>query len=272
MADKQNKNQPKGKKASKVTPDAAPSSKPGFDPKPVHVGGESIVDRLLPHVKKIAVFVGATLVVLVVVFFVVWLQDRKKEANTDELGDVLKVADEPVVVEPAPSPVAPPATDDKDKKNDTFPSYTARADGVLAAIAKHDTPLADPVFRGGLLLQAGKVDEAIAEYRKSENAQGTDGVLAREGLGIALETKAQAEKDPAAKTKGLEDALAAFKAMQPDDNGWRRGYALYHQGRILWQLGKHDEAKAALEKAKELGKDTVLSQLAEERLASLGAS
>jgi tetratricopeptide (TPR) repeat protein len=102
---------------------------------------------------------------------------------------------------------------------------------------------------------------------------GLDGVLAREGLGLALEAKATAEKDPTARQQALEDSLAAFVAMQPDDKGPGRAYALYHQGRILVQLGKRDEAKAAFQKAKDIGKDkdADLAELVDERLAMLGA-
>ena len=99
------------------------------------------------------------------------------------------------------------------------------------------------------------------------------GVLSREGLGIALETKALAEKDNAARQKGLEEALAAFTAEQPDEAGMRRAYALYHQGRIQQTLGKRAEAKALFEKAKAAVKnDHDLAELVEKRLAALGAS
>jgi tetratricopeptide (TPR) repeat protein len=84
--------------------------------------------------------------------------------------------------------------------------------------------------------------------------------------------KATQEKDATARQKGLEEALATFKSMQPDDKGPRAAYALYHQGRMLALLGKRDEAKAVFEKAKELGKNTDLAERVDERLAGLGAS
>jgi tetratricopeptide (TPR) repeat protein len=123
-----------------------------------------------------------------------------------------------------------------------------------------------------MLVTAGKVDEAIVEYRKGETAKGLEGVLAREGLGIAIETKALAEKDAAARQKGLEDALAVFQKMQPDEKGPRAAYAQYHQGRILAQLQRNAEARTAFDKAKELGADSELPSLIEERLAMLGGS
>src|SRR4029079_3801494 len=113
--------------------------------------------------------------------------------------------------------------------------------------------------------------DAIAEYKKHTTGNTLDAVLAREGLGLALEMKAEQEKDAAARQKGLEEALVAFQAMQPDDKGPRYAFALYHQGRILALLGKNAEAKTQFEKAKEAGKDTGLPALIEERLASRAA-
>ena len=84
--------------------------------------------------------------------------------------------------------------------------------------------------------------------------------------------KAEAEKDATTRQKGLEEALAMFQAMQPDEKGPRRAYAMYHQGRVLNLLGKNAEAKTALEKAKELGKDAPdLAELIDQRLESLGS-
>ncbi len=111
---------------------------------------------------------------------------------------------------------------------------------------------AQPSFKAGLLMDAGKTDEAIAEYRRGIGESGLEGVMSREGLGIALETKALAEKDNAAKQKGLEEALAVFSTMQTDETGPRYAYAIYHQARIQETLGKKAEAKALYEKAKPL--------------------
>ncbi len=254
MADKDTK------KDSKDVPDAAT---PGFDPKPMQIGGESLLDRLLPHMKKIVVAILLTALVLGVVFFVIWLKDRKHAKETDRLAVVLEVADRPVR-DPG-TPVDPKA------KDPTFGDVKERATAVLDALAKENTDAAGPTYRASLLVQAGKLDEAILEYRKAQGQLGLDGVLAREGLGLAIEMRAEAEKDAAARQKGLEEALTTFQTMQPDEKGPRRAFALYHQGRVLAILGKRADAKTALEKAKELGKDVAeLPELIDQRLASLG--
>jgi predicted negative regulator of RcsB-dependent stress response len=237
---------------------------PGFDPKPVQVGGESILDRLIPHMKKIVVAIVITSIVLGIIFFVIWLQDRKHAKETDKLAQVVDVAARPVL--------APGEKADPKDKDQPFADAKERANAVLDTMSTQATDLAGPSYKGAMLLRAGKTDEAIAEYKKDENKPGMDGVLAREGLAIALETKAEAEKDPAARQKGLEDALAEFQKMQPDEKGARHEYALYHQGRVLDELGKRADAKAALQKAKAaITPGSPLAELVDMRLAAIGA-
>lgn len=238
------------------------TAKPGFDPKPVQLGGEGLLDRLAPHIKKIAWSLVAITAVLAVFFTVRALQNSKKEKETEKLQQVLAVSD--LQVRPAGEPADPKS------KDVTFGDNKERAEAVLDALAKSGTDAAGPTYRASMLVQAGKLDDAIAEYKKAQSKSGIEGVLAREGLGIALEMKAEAQTDSAAKQKGLEDALAEFKAMQPDPAGPRYAFALYHQGRILSVMQKKDEAKAMLEKAKDAGKGTEVVELADQRIASLG--
>ena len=237
---------------------------PGFDPKPVQVGGESILDRLIPHMKKIVIAVVITSVVLGVVFFFIWLKDRKHAKETDKLAQVIDVASRPVL--------APGEKPDPKEKEQPFADAKERANAVLDMMSTQATDLAGSSYKAAILLRAGKVDDAITEYRKDESKPGIEGVMAREGLGVALESKAQAEKDPAARQKGLEDALAEFQKMQPDEKGPRHEYALYHQGRVLAELGKNADAKATLQKAKAaVPPGSSLVELVDMRLAALGA-
>jgi tetratricopeptide (TPR) repeat protein len=254
------------KDKSKPKSAASPGAKPAFDPNPVRVGEDSLLERLKPHAKKMAVIAAIGVVVLVIVMIVVYFQDRKAEAHTAKVAAVLDVASVPV------DPAAAKAKDDKRIGPKPYANDAERANAVLDAMAKQGAKV-DPTYKATALIDAGKIDEAIAEYKKAEHAAGIDGVLAREGLGLALEARAEQHKsDAAARQKDLEAALAEFKLMQPLDNGPRRAFALYHQGRVLEELGKKADAKAAFDKAKELGKDTDLPQLIDERLARLGAS
>jgi hypothetical protein len=241
-----------------------------FDPKPVRVGGESIVDRLLPHKTKIIVMILVGFAIWGTIAIVMWVRDRKETKETTRLAAVLDIAGKPVHAPPAAgSGSAAPAPAPVD--DDSFPDDKSRALAVLSALATQHTDKAGPAYQASMLVTAGKIDDAIAMYRAGQTKPGLEGVLAREGLGLALETKAGEDKDDAAKKKDLEDALAAFQAMQPDDKGPGHALALYHQGRILMQLQRKDDAKAALLKAKEAGKDPDLVERVDERLAMLGA-
>ena len=228
-------------------------SKPAEPPKPVNIGGESFLDRILPYMKQIIIAIAVLAVVLVIIFTIRYVRERGQFAATRKLDAVLEVAREPIR-----------GKDEKpDPKKPSFASPKERAAAVLDMIAKQGTDAAGHAFAGGQLLDAGKgtADKTL------------EGVLCREGLGLALEAKAAGEKDAAARQKGLEEALAAFVAEQSDETGPRRAYALYHQGRIQQLLGKRAEAKALFSKAKDANKgDRELADLVEKRLAALGAS
>lgn len=258
MADKDDK---------KLSKDA-PSATPRFDPKPVQLGGESLIERLTPHVKKIAVVLVGIALILTVVFTVRHFKERARQKDTTKFARVIDIADREIKEPGAPEP------DPKDPKakEPKFANVKERALAVLAELEKQGTNAGGPVYKASLLVQAGKLDEAIAEYKKGTSAKGLDGVLAREGLGIAIEEKALAEKDATARSKGLEEALSTFQSMQPDEKGPRAAYASYHEGRILAHMQKWAEARAAFEKAKTLGADGELPTMIDERLASLGGS
>jgi hypothetical protein len=201
-------------------------------------------------------------VILFVVFGRRWWIDRGLTADTDKIALVIAAGDHPVRAK----------GDTADPKTTTFADPAERANAVLTAIAQQGTD-PGPLYRASMLVDAGKLDEAITEYTKLESDKTIDGVLAREGKGLALETKAAADKDNAASQKGYESALAEFVVMQPDPAGPRYAYAQYHQGRMLILLGKQAEAKDAFTKAKDAAKSSSdqLPELIEKRLASLGA-
>lgn len=232
------------------------------DIKPVQIGGESLADRLLPHLKKITIAVGVGALIVAVVLGVRWFRERGRSKETKQYAEVAAVAARQVRA----------AGEEIDKGVPSFASNKERAAAVLDAAAKHASQVTTETYRGAMAFGAEQYDTAIASFRKGIGAAGLDGVLAREGLALALEAKASAEKDAAAKQKGLEEALATARTIQPDDNGPRRAYALYHEARLLLLLGKTAEAKPLFEKVRTMGEGTELESLAEARLASLDAT
>jgi hypothetical protein len=147
-------------------------------PKPVQLGGESLLDRILPHIKKIAIST-IILAVLISMFFGYKACQRNKQAKgTEKVAAVLDVAQKPVL-----PPGMPP-----DPKIPAYASDKEKAEKVLEEMAKQDTESTGPAFRASMLVDAGKLDEAIGVYRTCDDGKEIENVLCREGLGIALET------------------------------------------------------------------------------------
>ncbi len=236
----------------------------GLQVTPVHVGGDSLLDRLVPHIKKVALALVAAAVVLTVFFLWRWWQHREAEQATEHLARALELGDRAVI---------PLDMDLGDKMPEHYKSQADRAQATLGELGKAgEVRDAAALYEAQILVQAGKLDEALARYRRLGGAAGLDGAIAREGVGVVLETQAAAAKDPAQRQKLLEEALAAFRAVQADDKGPRRDYALYHEARMLEAMGKPGDAVAPLKKALVVAPESALRSVIEMRLSALGAS
>jgi len=235
---------------------------------PVAIGGDSIVDRLLPHVKKIIAVVVVAAVVVMAFFSVVWYRQRNAEKASLHVANAVEILRRDVTPAPAEGQPPPPAQPGKEPG---FDSYQTRAEAAIAALKQAGSAeAAAALLEASLQLQAGKIDAAEAIYRQHSVGTSLDAVLAREGLGYVAERRAAAITDPAQRQQALEGALKAFRAMQTDDKGPRRDFALYHEARILMLLDKNAEAKAALEKALELPSSDIKSDI-QQRLAQIAA-
>jgi hypothetical protein len=238
---------------------AASDEPAGVNPQAVYVGGESIADRILPHLKKILIGVIALAVVISAFFAYRYYQKSKAEKATDAVLTAMEEGKRDIEATPAPEP----EPGDDENVEVTYASRAERAEAVLAAMAKAkgDPRTGVALYEAAQLLEAGRLDEAAAAYGKLATRAGLEGVLAREGQGFVAEARPD-----------LDAALEAFRAMQTDDAGPRRSFALYHEGRILAMQKKTDEARTvletALDKAKETG-DSGLAELIEARLIQL---
>jgi tetratricopeptide (TPR) repeat protein len=255
-------------------------------------GVTTFADRLKPHVGKLVAVVGLLLVAAVA--FITWRWwDGRNEAKASALyaqameilnrrvdppkeADPTKDASEPA------EPAALPGEEEEDKPI-TYPSIKVRAETALKALDKlaadfggTDVDRSARMLRAAALDQAGRGDDAAKLYQDVATSEGGEiASLAREQLGYVYEAKAMAAADPSARQAGLTQALEQFKLIQPKDGATRRDLALYHEGRILGLMDKHDEAVAALEKALAIvnknGAKSALKTDIERRLALLDA-
>src|SRR4051812_26721290 len=126
------------KPVAKPTPPALKqAAKAAEPPTPVHIGGESLLDRIRPHIKQILIGIVVVAVVLTAIFTVQTFKDRKQVSRTEKLDDVLNVAERPIRAKDQPV----------DPKKPSFASAKERAAAVLDEMAKKDTDLAGHAFR-----------------------------------------------------------------------------------------------------------------------------
>jgi predicted negative regulator of RcsB-dependent stress response len=246
---------------------------------------DRITRALKPHAMPLAVACGVVALVVVVYTSWNWWHQRQLSAATEIYARAVVLTHVPI----RGADDAAPGQDDKKKAErppdprgipSEFATTADRARAVLSALEELADEYGDTdVGRQGLLLQGetlyqlGRFGDAAARYREYADGGGTDLMVlsAREGVAYSLEAKALADKDAKARQTGLEQALKAFQAMQPQGDGPRRDEALYHQARVEKELGRVDQARKTLEQILTEHQDTPLKRDIEMRLSALSA-
>jgi tetratricopeptide (TPR) repeat protein len=250
---------------------------------------------LQPHTTKIVIGCSIVLLALIGFFTYQWWDQREHARATTIYDQAVALARAPIVPDPIPEDTgeqgaegegptqmaALPKDENKDGIPDSFPSRNARAQAALAPLHKlraeyGSTQVAkeSSLLHASMLYDAGRYAEAMDMYKNylSGGAVGQFKTMAREGMGHAQEALAMSQEDPQARKAALEKALETYRAIQSDDKGLERDRALYHEARILAQLGRTQEALAALEKALELQPEGALTHDINQRLAQLQAA
>ena len=261
-------------------------------------GVDRIVRAIRPHAAKLAVVGGLVVVIVLGVTTYRWWQQRKLTQAT-ELYARAATLNHVEVSPPEPTPEPAKAAGDDAKPADKeaakpaeepaleldargipkkFASAEQRAGAVLAVLDQlMDEYESTSVAKQARLLQAealyqlGRYAEAADRFRQYADEGGPQELVlsAREGAAYSLEAMAMAEKDPKAQQAGLEKALKAFTDMQPQADGPRHDEALYHQARILAQLGRAEQARKTFEQVLVDHPDTSLKPDIEMRLPAL---
>jgi hypothetical protein len=154
--------------------------------------------------------------------------------------------------------------EDGSKARQLYPTFKSIAERQGAALAKYreveskypgtGAAILARLAEAGLLFDQGDARGAISAYedvKTSPLAQADAEVRGRalEGVGFARELLAQT--DAANKDKHLDDALAAFKALEQIDLKGFKELGMYHQARVLQAKG---ETAKAVEILKEVEK------------------
>jgi len=255
-------------------------AKPDIEEQDEFVSGvQHITEKLKPYAKQL--LIGGTLVLIAVVAAIGYNMYRnKKAAAASELyGKALQLYDEPVMSEEEATLIK---SLNLPNQQDfvTHPSVKARAEMALEILDELQSKYASTeaaqtvrLFHAGVLFDAERFDEAADMYSDyaGSDAPAEQRAVAREGQAYALEAKALAAKDDAARKAGLEAALAVFKQVQPDVDGVLRDRSLYHQARVLQSLDRRDEAVALYNEVLDTIPTTALRRDINDRLATLDA-
>jgi len=194
-------------------------------------------DYLRPHAIKIGAVLGGVALVLIGFSVYSWWHTKREAEATRIFGEVTKTLEATVEEEPKPDKAETPEKAEKPEKKDgdkmTFASVKAKNEAALALVDRiereygsTDVAVQARLVKAGLLFDLGRYDEAAALYQKMVEKGGSLRFLAAEGQGYAYEAKGD-----------LDAALTAFQRLQPDEKGFYRDFALFHQARILARKG-----------------------------------
>jgi hypothetical protein len=238
-----------------------------------------IIEAVRPHAKAIAIVsIG---VVLIVAGLSIWtgLERRKAGNATKAFTDVVAKLNAPVEEAGPQLDLSDPSNPQLAAKKADYKTFADRDQAALDEVSKLEGAYKGKVatdariVQAGLLYDAGKYDEAIAAYKDFLTASPPPelGARAREGIGYALEAKALAQTDAAARNAGLDEAQRAFAQIEADEKGPFMGLALYHRARIAQLKGDKAGAVSLYKQAAEKLTGSALAEEVKGRLDLLEA-
>jgi len=242
-------------------------------------GMDKLGRAIKPYAGRLLVLVGVIAVVAVGLTTWNWWKERKAGAATSILSQAVSLGRVQVTdVPPEPNPRMPP---DPRQLPAYFKTRSDRAKAVIETIdslkgsyGSTSASHAADLVAARALLDLSRFSEALDRYKSYLGHGGPDmlKLTAREGVGYALEGMAAAEEQVEARQAGFKRALAAFESMQPNAEGPGRDEALFHQARILVELGQRDDAVTRFEQILADHPDSGLKQDVELRLLAMGGS
>lgn len=212
--------------------------------------------------------IGLGLLGCLAVLAAAWAFDHwstgKREAATDKFAQATRIAEAELITDENP---AKPDVD----KVPRFKSDKDRLEATLAELDKieKENPSSDVatrafLYRGGALYELGRFADAQAAYQKYLDKAGGDDALAflaREGIGMCAEAQGK-----------LDDALAAYKQLEPKSGDFFRDRSLWDEGRVLMKKGDLKGAEAAYKDLLAKSPQTPLRDEVATRLGQMGVA
>jgi predicted negative regulator of RcsB-dependent stress response len=183
-----------------------------------------------PYARAILIVVGTTLAIVFVVWGLSTYFEHRSEAAAEAFGRAVKIYDADLLTGDAP------AKSDEENPIPRFKTEKERSDATLAQLTELEkkwgsTDVAKNalIFRAGIEYDLGRFDESAKLYKQAGERAAKDpqvAAVAHEGAGLCAEAENK-----------LDDALAAYKAMEPKTGDFYRDRALYDQARVYLKKG-----------------------------------
>jgi tetratricopeptide (TPR) repeat protein len=205
---------------------------------------QKFFEKVAPYARAIGITLATTLAIVLVVWAVSSWRESRAESAAESFGRAIKIYDADLVTDANPAEKS-----DEENPVPRFKTEKERADATLAALDDLDkkwgsTDVAKnaALFRAGVYYDQGRYDDAARYYKDAATRAGDDPsmrALAREGQGLCDEARNR-----------LDEALAAYQALEPKSGDFFRDRALCDQARIALcdqariYLKKGDKKKA----------------------------
>jgi predicted negative regulator of RcsB-dependent stress response len=226
---------------------------------------ERAYEVVKPHTSTIGAGLLAMVVVIAGFWIVTALRDGAREDATEMFGHAVKMYDADLLAADA----KPDAEAEGEVKR--FKTAEERANAVLAELdalqKKHSLSRVAKeaqLVRAGVLFDLGKYGDAEAAYRKFLDDTSKDDpmrMLAREGIGLSLESRNE-----------LDKALAAYKEMEPREGDVMRDRVLFDEARVLAKKGDRAGAEKAYKDILAKSPASTLRDEIQNRLTELSGS
>ncbi|MSP62451.1 MAG: tetratricopeptide repeat protein [Myxococcales bacterium] len=215
----------------------------------------------IPYARPIALTLAGALGVVIAVWIADHFMTDARENATEQFDRSVRVAEADLITDASPA-----------KSEDKIPRFKTEKERAEATLAEVDKVAGGSsavahralLLKAGTLFDLGRFADAEASYKKFLDQVGSDDplrFLAREGVGLCAEAQNK-----------LDDALAAFKELDPKAGDFYRDRALFAQARVLMKKGDKKGAEGVyLDILKRVPK-TPLKDEIETRLGALGAA
>ncbi len=224
--------------------------------------GGSLMDKMIENPRQVAIAVGASLVVILLVIVVYNLLQESKMKVSDRFREAQKTFEARVVENDAEFKKASEGADAK--KNPVFKSdedkYKAALEKFEAFVKEEGkTPYTNlaRVYLATCYLNVKQFDKAIEILKgltSDDKIEPSNAALARKLLGAAYEEQQK-----------WDAALAEYQALAGIKDGFLQDVGVYHAARMLEKQGKNKEALAGYTNLLDNFKDSEYKANAEKR-------